>query len=479
VSAGRRFIHRSGRRSAVLRLALGLAAVLAPLLARAAVAADPFYLGLLRDGVAAYDRKDYAASAHALRLACFGLLEEPAPLGDCLVRLAAAQGAAGDNEGFQSTFGRLAEVEERFGIYRKLALPPDLRQAFEDRAAATIPPSTLAAVPTFAGLASRRAGAQWAALPPKERRRQLEARLAKEPRDPAANRLLAELDFDDGRTAEALARAEQAAALAPADPDALCLRGLTRAWARRCKDAVVDLGPCPRGTREPRYATALLGCWVELGEWREARGVADALAPEVKGERQVAALLARVQQHAPAAATAPVPGLAARAGPPGPASPVSATRPAPGAGPRQSAGFAPPSSAAALETPAALSAAERASLERVRSLLKSVQARDLKQAFDLARPVADAHPDVREAQLLAGETAYRNSRWREAASYLRRGGEPPNDRPELLFYLAVSLYESGDAPGAAAALRRSLPSLQRTPYVETYTRRILGPGNAG
>ncbi len=452
---------RAGRRFAVLRLALGLAAVLAPLLARAAVAADSFYLGLLRDGVAAYDRKDYAAAAHALRLACFGLLEEPAPLGDCLVRLAAAQGAAGDNEGFQSTFGRLAEVEERFGVYRKLALPPDLRQAFEDRAAATVPPSTLAAVPTFAGLASRRAGAQWAALPPKERRRQLEARLAKEPRDPAANRLLAELDFDDGRTAEALARAEQAAALAPADPDALCLRGLTRAWARRCKDAVVDLGPCPRGNREPRYATALLGCWVELGEWREARGVADALAPEVKGERQVAALLARVQQHAPAA-TAPGPGVAAVAGPP---SPAPVVKPALGA----------PTTPAT----ARLSAAERAGLERARSLLKSVQARDLKQAFDLARPVADAHPDVREAQLLAGETAYRNSRWREAASYLRRGGEPPSDRPELLFYLAVSLYESGDAPGAAAALRRSLPSLQRTPYVETYTRRILGPDNAG
>jgi hypothetical protein len=40
--------------------------------------------------------------------------------------------------------------------------------------------------------------------------------------------------------------------------------------------------------------------------------------------------------------------------------------------------------------------------------------------------------------------------------------------------MAVSLYESGDATGAAAALRRSLPNLQRTPYVDGYARKILG-----
>jgi tetratricopeptide (TPR) repeat protein len=461
----------AGRRRSVLPAALLLAAALLPLPARPAAAADPFYLGLLRDGNAAYDRKDYPRAAHDLRLACFGLLDEPAPLGDCLVRLAAAQGAAGDNDGFLATFGRLAEVEERFGIYGRLALPPELRAAFEERAAATVPLSTLAAVPSFAPLASRRAEARWRALPPKERRKELEARLAKEPRDPVANRLLAELDFAEGKTKEALARAERAAAIAPQDPGALCLRGLTRAWARRCKDAVPDLGPCPRSLREPRYATALLGCWVELGEWREAEGVVASLPAELKEDRPIAALVARVQQHAaerPRAAGLPPPAggvparpAAAGADPPKPAPPPPLpARPAAGTG-----------------GAAALSSGERASLERSRSLLKSARTPDLKQAFDLARQVADAHPELREAQLLAGETAYRNSRWREAAAFLQRGGELPEDRPELLFYLAVSLYESGDAPAAATALRRSLPRLQKTPYVELYTRRILGTGN--
>ncbi len=469
---------RHGGRFA-LAAAVALAAGLAPPLARPAAAADPFYTGLLRDGIAAAARKDYPTAAHDLRLACFGLLEEPAALGDCLVRLAVAQGGAGDSEGFQSTFARLSEVEERFAVYAKLPLPPEVRSAFEERAAATVPPSTLAAVPTFAPLASRRADAQLATLPARERRRALEARLAKDPRNPTANRLLAELDFDEGKTAAALARAEQAATLAPTDANALCLRGLTRAWARRCKDAVADLMPCARSEREPRYATALLGCWADLGEWREAQGVADSLPPELRADRQIAALLARVAEHAgdkpPAAAPAPrssaaAPKLAAAPAAPPPVPPAPAPTPAPAMPPPNA-----PATTAAAGGAAPLSSVERASLERARSLLKSTQTPDLRRAFDLARAVADAHPQLAEAQLVAGEAAYRTSHWREAAGYLRQGG-PSDDRPELLFYLAVALYESGDPPAAATALRRSLPHLQRTPYVDTYAKRILGPG---
>jgi hypothetical protein len=40
--------------------------------------------------------------------------------------------------------------------------------------------------------------------------------------------------------------------------------------------------------------------------------------------------------------------------------------------------------------------------------------------------------------------------------------------------MAVSLYESGDAAGAAAALRRALPNLKRTPYVDSYVQKIQG-----
>ena len=86
----------------------------------------------------------------------------------------------------------------------------------------------------------------------------------------------------------------------------------------------------------------------------------------------------------------------------------------------------------------------------------------------------DLQISMQDAQRLAGEVAYRVSRWSDAVSYLRRGGGPPDSEPELLFYLAVSLFESGDRSEAAAVLRRSLPNLQRSPYVDAYARKILG-----
>ena len=114
-------------------------------------------------------------------------------------------------------------------------------------------------------------------------------------------------------------------------------------------------------------------------------------------------------------------------------------------------------------------------MAQARKLLgQNSKVKDLKQAYDLAREVADAHAESVEAQHLAAEAAYRISRWADAARYFRRGGEPGENQPELQFYMAVSLFESGDAAGAAAILKRSLPNLQRSPYVDAYARKILG-----
>lgn len=79
-------------------------------------------------------------------------------------------------------------------------------------------------------------------------------------------------------------------------------------------------------------------------------------------------------------------------------------------------------------------------------------------------------------QFLAGEIAYRASRWRDAVAYFRRGGDPGDERPVLLFYLSVALFESGEREAAAAALSRCLPKLEKTPLVESYREKILGAG---
>jgi Flp pilus assembly protein TadD len=123
---------------------------------------------------------------------------------------------------------------------------------------------------------------------------------------------------------------------------------------------------------------------------------------------------------------------------------------------------------------AALTSAERDEMARSAHMLTASSTRDLKEALRMARELADAHPAAQEVQYLAAEACYRNSRWGDAVVYFRRGGTPDDDRPELLFYMAVSLYEMGDQPAAATALRRSLPNLQKTPYVESYAKRILG-----
>ncbi|HEY6321365.1 MAG TPA: tetratricopeptide repeat protein, partial [Thermoanaerobaculia bacterium] len=477
-------------------------------------------------------------------------LDDPEQLAGCLTRLGLAQAAAGNGDAFRETFRRIVEVETRFGAYSKSDLPPAVRTAFEERALAAVPASTLDAIPVWKALLSRKLEAQLAQLPPRERRRQLEERLAKEPRGITWNLMLVDLDLAEGRNAPALARAEATAALAPRDARVLCARGLARAAGNRCGEAVADLETCsaaaaaggtgPAGDG-PRFATALLGCRVELGQWRQAEEQVRGLPPDLRKDRKVAALMQQVAKHPsapagagpvgagattksaapttgaagsrpstgaagsttagepvrPAAGTGPSAGIAGQgqtatkppplaAGGPGAAQPSSTTAagsgaaatrgvavPAPTAGPSGSAtaAAAPPP----LPRPLApLSAIERESMARSERLLAATAIPDLREALRLARELADAHPDSKEAQYLAGAAAYRNSRWPEAAAYFRRGGPPGDDHPELLFYMAVAFYEVGDHPGAVSALKRSLPNLQKTPFVESYVKRILG-----
>jgi tetratricopeptide (TPR) repeat protein len=558
--------------------------------ARPALAAiDPFYLDLQRDGILSYERTDYPAAVKQLRLACFGMLDEPEQLAACLTRLALAQAAAGSTDSFRETFRRIVEVEDRFGAYGKADLPAEVRAAFEQRALAAVPATTLEAIPAWRALLARKLEAQVAALPPRERRRQLEERLAREPRSVAWNALLAELDLSEGKTAPAVTRAEATAASQPRDARALCVRGLTRAAAgKRCAEAVADLEPCSLCASDARYAAALLGCRVELGQWQKAEEQVRALPAGLRQDRKISTLAQQVATHpAPTAAGArgagtapPAPGAGAgssagtrsagggtpsrgkeaqtaaaagaRATPAAGSAPTAGSSPAagsaptagsaPAGGPAAAAGTvpragstlatgkaaagqaAPPAAAqpgtrgaaagqaaatpatdppgaagstnaagstskeatprgtSKAEAPAAaggsaprpLSAAEREAMARSERLLTASTILDLRESLRLAQQLADAHPESKEAQYLAGEAAYRNSRWPEAAAYFRRGGPPGDDHPELLFYMAVAFYEVGDHPGAASALRRSLPNLQKTPFVESYVKRILG-----
>lgn len=138
-------------------------------------------------------------------------------------------------------------------------------------------------------------------------------------------------------------------------------------------------------------------------------------------------------------------------------------------------------------TPVPSPAPETAGLLRPASAAPPSEAGELRQAqallaegkvvesYALAKRLADSHPNWREAQFAVAEAAYRLARWLEAVAYFGRGGDPGEEQPLLLFYWAVSLYESGDRAKAVEVMRRALPRVKRTEYVEKYRTKILGP----
>ena len=114
--------------------------------------------------------------------------------------------------------------------------------------------------------------------------------------------------------------------------------------------------------------------------------------------------------------------------------------------------------------------------DRIREIRRSLPAatsRDaLLETLPELRGLADEYPESSEIQFLVAETAYRLRLWNECVAYFRRGGEP--DRPELGFYYAVALYESGDRPSAVEVLERTLPRLRQTDFIREYAARIRG-----
>jgi hypothetical protein len=507
------------------------------ILATVAHAADPFYMRLLRQGTDAYNRRDYQPAVRQLRVACFGLLDEPQLLADGLTRLALAQAAAGDETAFRETFQRLSEVEERYQGYSRADIPKDMRGAFEVLVVQMIPRATLSENAAFGRLVPSRQD-NVSKLPPAQRRKELERLIKKEPSEGRWRLMLADLELADGNGSSAYAAADGALKLAPGNREALKLRGLAAAADKKWASAVEDLRSCGFANSDPKVAGALLSCLVELKRWQEANDLAVQLPSDVARDRTVQQLTVSAAAGLAASrpAVAPTPtrvvlggakvgekpaagaGVAAGVVAGGPAqtpTPRPAAKPAGSTGalgvvgggtPSLSATKLPEKPTAAAGSPqvftpkpteksatgiaaavgsgspsapaqkpltrkGVLSTAERADLGRVQELAKSGM---LDDAFAVARKVADARPDLVEPQFVAAEMAYRTTRWNDAVVYFRRAGDPGDSQPLLLFYSAVALYETGDRAGAAAALKRCLPNIRRTSFVDDVARKVLG-----
>lgn len=257
----------------------------------------------------------------------------------------------------------------------------------------------------------------------------------------------ARTDLDRERLGAARRRVEALLTLEPDAADARCLRGRLVALDGDCTAAGPDLQACTTPPTELRTARSQLACHLESSEWSRARVLVAQLPRELKRDRSMAELLERLE-NAPAARTAPDTPLQAPAEP--------ATEPPP--------------------TPVSTAAERRQMEERARELLDDARTvSDLTEALELAGRAADLAPDDVEAQLLAGEVAYRASRWENAVHYFDRAGALDDARPEILFFLAVALYETDRRERARTTLERALPNLARTAFVNRYVGKILSP----
>lgn len=516
-------VVRPGRRSALASLAAAALVAAAP--ARAAV--DPFYTSRLQDGIVAAERGAHLDAVKSLRIACFGMLDEEPQLADCLVRLALAQAGAGDREGFAQTFQRLVEGEELIGLYSKAGLGADLTAPFEAKLVEWVPRAAIAASPAFERLAVDQREAQLAALAPKARRERLAKLEKEEPKSARWPLLLGRLEREQRDPKAALAAAGRALAIDAELEEARCLRGWARAATGKYADAVGDLTACHH--HDPAFTAAELQSRVELQQWSEADAVLARMTVEQKQYPGVADLVRRVEREvarqspsqpprsaAPAPATppeaAPVATVAPRTNEPrqqtvpaqpaggtnhraagggnaqGSSAPATPPRPpatatATAAKPPAAGNAAPPATAAAPPVASvgggppggALPSADETTLARAQSLLSRARtAAEIEQAYDVASELAARYPSHPRVQHTTAEIAYRASRWSDAVRYFRRGGDPGEAQPLLLFYYAVSLWESGNRQEAAAVMRRCDGKLRPTPFVQAYRDKILG-----
>lgn len=117
-----------------------------------AFAADVFYEQRLQMGKTALASKQYVDAAKELRIAAFGLLDEPKRLTETLALLAVAHANVGKVEDIQRTLERFIDIETRFAAYDGAALDPAHRTQFESVLIRTIPRPTLAGIPSLAAL---------------------------------------------------------------------------------------------------------------------------------------------------------------------------------------------------------------------------------------------------------------------------------------------------------------------------------------
>ena len=318
----------------------------------------------LHAGERACQAKKWVEAIDQLRIACFGLLDQPLYLSEGLAVLALAQNGAGKAAAVDTTLGRFVEVEQLFGVWAKVPLQRDVRAEFETLLTKRVRPEVLLTVPTLAGL----------------------------------------VETEEQRIAKLSATPTPAPTRTPTS---------TRT-------------PAPSRTPPPTRTATSTGT----------------PTPTVTATRTLT----------PTGTPAPT---------------LTATRTPTGTPTFTSS----PASTPTRTAEAGRSLSLEGQLAEARELVKGGKAAEAK---GLLAPLVKADPKNREAGKLLLEAALLTRDWKLCAAQAA-ALEPFADGEEpSMFYAAVGLYETGNLDGARTLLARARPGIAPAPFVDYYSKKILG-----
>lgn len=113
---------------------------------------DDFYQARLQEGRIAFQTGRPAEAVDQLRVACFGLMDNPPLYSEAIVWLGLSQDRLGRVAEVDTTLRRFLEAEKRFGGYARIVLPAESRREFDGLLSRRLPPGVLLSTPGLSRL---------------------------------------------------------------------------------------------------------------------------------------------------------------------------------------------------------------------------------------------------------------------------------------------------------------------------------------
>ncbi|MEO6327247.1 MAG: hypothetical protein ABIT01_11380 [Thermoanaerobaculia bacterium] len=481
--------------------------VLTLIIAAPAGAADEFYTVRLRAGEEAYRAKRYTEAAENLRVACFGLLDQPLYYSEALVGLALAQSATNNLVEADATLARFVEVERLFNAYSQVKLDAAVRSEFEALAARRLNPDSLAALPSLSRLIETREQ-KLLRMSPADRRKALEELTRTDPRNASWPLTLAREEAAQSDWKGVIPWADAALVADERNVEARALRAHARTMRRDHAEALTDLVelPAARVNADPALTADLFVCRAAGKEWEAARALVPRLdessraradvksalkkLPAEKAEELVVAeVRAAVKPNvvptpAPTAVSSAAPAGIAKGTPVPKPTPAPATTPTPKMTPPVKATPAPPTTRVpAAPTPSATAgpqatapptpntSSEADVIAAARRLCVEGKAEQAVQMLKGLSTTASPSRDYRKALL---EAACLSKDWRSATAQAALMEPFREGEDAFVFYASIAFYETGSIDRARTLLSGARSRIASSPYVDYYSKKILG-----